>query len=158
MGNYRVLLGAYKFKKTFALGNFFAQKMLDALPLFHPVTADNGTSPIGDFSWVPVPPRPGKIKNSGWDQVDYLAKKLKKNHGAYVVSCLERLPSQTQKKLDRQGRRVNLLGRVRCRRPPPERVLLFDDVVTTGSTLDVCAKALKDSGAKEVFALALFYD
>jgi ComF family protein len=156
MGNYRVLLGAYKFKKTLALGNFLTQKLLDALPLFYPVTGDNGASRAGDFSWVPVPPRPGKIKSSGWDQVDYLAKKLRKNHGARVEACLERLPSQTQKKLDRPGRRVNLLGRIRCRKPPPERVLLFDDVITTGSTLDVCAKALKDSGTKEVFALALF--
>jgi ComF family protein len=158
MGNYRKLLGAYKFKKTFTLGNFLAQKMLDVLPLFHPFADSNGTSSVGDFSWVPVPPRPGKIKDSGWDQVDYLARKLKQNHGARIEACLERLPSQTQKKLDRQGRLVNLLGRIRCRKPPPERVLLFDDVVTTGSTLNICAKALKDSGAKEVFALALFYD
>jgi predicted amidophosphoribosyltransferase len=130
---------------------------MDALPLFHPFAAGNGDSRTGDFFWVPVPPRPGKIKNSGWDQIDYLAKKLKKNHGARVETCLERLPSQIQKKLDRQGRRVNLLGRIRCRKLPPERVLLFDDVITTGSTLDICAKALKDSGTKEVFALALFY-
>jgi ComF family protein len=157
-GNYRGLLVAYKFRKTFALGNFFAQKMLDALPLLHPFAAGNGSSPGGDFSWVPVPPRPGKIKKTGWDQVDYLAKKLRKNHGARIEACLERLPSQTQKRLGRQGRRVNLLGRIRCRKAPPERVLLFDDVLTTGSTLDVCARALKDSGAKEVRALALFYD
>jgi ComF family protein len=157
-GNCRKLLEAYKFKKAFALGNFLAQKMLDALPLFRPFEADNGDSRAGDFSWVPVPPRPGKIKNSGWDQIDYLAGRLRRNHGARVEACLERLSSETQKKLDRQGRRINLLGRIRCRKTPPERVLLFDDVMTTGSTLDVCSKALKDSGAKEVFALALFYD
>jgi ComF family protein len=151
-GNYRKLLATYKFGKTLMLGNFLAQKMLDALPLFPLFTRG------GDFSWVPVPPRPGKIKNSGWDQVDWLAGKLRKNHGARVEACLERLPSQTQKKLDREARRINLRGRIRCRRPPPERVLLFDDVITTGSTLDACAKTLKDAGTKEVFALSLFYD
>jgi ComF family protein len=154
-GNYRKLLKAYKFKKTLPLGNFFAQKMLDSLPRFLPFT-DN-PSLIGDFSWVPVPPRPGKIKQSGWDQVDYLAGRLK-NLRQPVDACLERLPSQTQKKLDRANRRLNLQGRIRCRRPPPVRVLLFDDVITTGSTLDVCARTLKESGTKEVFALALFYD
>jgi ComF family protein len=157
-GNYRKLLGAYKFGKTLALGNFLAQKMADALSLFCPFPYQEGNSPAGDFSWVPVPPRYGKIKDSGWDQVACLAGKLRRNHRARVDACLERLPSQTQKKLDRQGRRVNLLGRIRCRRPPPDRVLLFDDVITTGSTLDVCAKTLKESGAKEVFAFALFYD
>jgi ComF family protein len=157
-GIYRKLLAAYKFKKTLALGNFFAQKMMDALPLFYPFAADSGAFRTGDFSWIPVPPRPGKIKNSGWDQINYLAKKLRRNHGVLIEDCLERLPSQAQKKLDRQGRRANLLGRIRCRNPPRERVLLFDDVITTGSTLDVCAKTLKDSGAREVIALALFYD
>jgi ComF family protein len=154
-GNYQKLLTAYKFKKTLALGNFFAKKMFDALPRLHPFADSND---VNDFSWVPVPPRPGKIKDSGWDQVDYLAAKLRKNHGARVVSCLERLPSQTQKKLDRTMRRINLQGRIRCKKTPPERAILFDDVFTTGSTLDVCAAALKERGAKEVFALALFYD
>jgi ComF family protein len=156
-GNYRKLLTAYKFRKILTLGNFFAQKMLDALPLF-PAFVRGGLPRAGDFSWVPVPPRPGKIKNSGWDQIDWLAGKLRKNHGVRVEACLKRLPSQTQKKLDREARRVNLRGRVRCRKPPPEKVLLFDDVITTGSTLDACAKALKNAGAKEVFALSLFYD
>ncbi|MDR1411863.1 MAG: ComF family protein [Spirochaetaceae bacterium] len=157
-GNYRKLLGAYKFGKTLALGNFLAQKMTDALPLFYPFTRREDGPRIEEFSWVPVPPRYGKIKNSGWDQIDCLAGKLRKNHGVRIDACLERLPSQTQKNLGRQGRRVNLLGRIRCRKPPPDRVLLFDDVITTGSTLDVCAKTLKESGAKEVFAFALFYD
>ncbi|MDR1353282.1 MAG: ComF family protein [Treponema sp.] len=153
-GNYRTLLGAYKFGKNFALGNLLAQKMTDALPLIR----REGSPWAGEFSWVPVPPRYGKIKKSGWDQIACLAGKLRKNHGARIEACLERLPSQTQKGLGRQGRRINLLGRIRCRKPPPERALLFDDVITTGSTLDVCAKALKESGTKEVFAFALFYD
>ncbi|MDR2029417.1 MAG: hypothetical protein LBP93_07760 [Treponema sp.] len=47
---------------------------------------------------------------------------------------------------------------MRCTRKVPREVLLFDDVMTTGSTLDACAAALKQEGAEKVYALALFYD
>jgi predicted amidophosphoribosyltransferase len=35
---------------------------------------------------------------------------------------------------------------------------LFDDVITTGSTLDACAEALKEDGAEQVYGMNLFYD
>ncbi|MDR3335654.1 MAG: double zinc ribbon domain-containing protein [Treponema sp.] len=147
-GRYQKILKAYKFNQFLALGNFFTLKMVQALSYFQ----------LKETSWVPVPPRPGKIRSQGWDQVDYLAKRLELTQAQRLSRCLVRLPSKSQKKLDRAGRRLNLLGRILCKKPPPERVVLFDDVLTTGSTLDVSAAALKAQGAKEVYALALFYD
>jgi predicted amidophosphoribosyltransferase len=90
--------------------------------------------------------------------VNYLAKRLELIRAQPVSRCLVRLPSKSQKELDRANRRVNLQGRILCKKPPPQKAVLFDDVFTTGSTLDVCAAALKEQGAKEVYALALFYD
>jgi ComF family protein len=156
-GKYRKLLGAYKFGKYRAVGNFLAEKLREGLALFS--AAGEMAAPV----WIPVPPRPGKIKRTGWDQLAHLARLLKAPGGGErppipVYPCLKRLPSQSQKELNRQDRRENLRGRIRCTGKPPREVLLFDDVMTTGSTLDACAAALKDGGAEKVYALSLFYD
>jgi predicted amidophosphoribosyltransferase len=112
---------------------------------------------------VPVPPRPGKIKTRGWDQIAYLGKvleRLRRESPGYppVYPCLKRLPSASQKKLGRDQRKTNLLGRIRCVKDIPPGAVLFDDVITTGSTLDACASALKNGGAQRVYAVCLFYD
>jgi predicted amidophosphoribosyltransferase len=75
-----------------------------------------------------------------------------------VFRCLKRLPSTSQKKLNREDRQKNLKGRILLARRPPPNVIVFDDVITTGSTLDACAAALKTGGAVKVYGLCLFYD
>lgn len=63
-----------------------------------------------------------------------------------------------QKQLDRSGRLYNLVGAMGVRPgslPENSRVLLVDDVVTTGGTLSACAAALLKAGAGEVFAVCL---
>ncbi|MDR1278004.1 MAG: ComF family protein, partial [Treponema sp.] len=151
-GKYRRLLGAYKFGKNLGLGHFFAEQIRDTLK-------NSGKFPQEAVALVPVPPRPGKIRKNGWDQVEYLAKLLDKGAGAPpVCRCLRRLSSRNQKTLNREDRKINLQGRIILRRKAPRQAIIFDDVCTTGSTLDACAGALKAGGAEKVYGLCLFYD
>ncbi|MDR1443370.1 MAG: ComF family protein [Treponema sp.] len=144
-GQYRKLLGAYKFQKNLGLGNYLAGRLAERCRDFP------------GFEVVPVPPRPGKIRRTGWDQVEYLARRLGKE-GLPVRRCLKRLPSQTQKKLGRRERLQNLEGRFIPTGTPPRRALLIDDVMTTGATLEACAAALKKGGSEQVCGICLFYD
>jgi predicted amidophosphoribosyltransferase len=166
LGKAKRLLESYKFNKNIQLAWFLVNCLDQAFQYLA------GIGYRFD-AWVPVPSRPGKLKSKGWDQIITLSQYLDKHskqklHHAKVselseqsmpiITCLERLPSESQKKLRRTERTINLNGKIRCIGVVPKRVLLFDDVMTTGSTLRVCAKALKDGGAELVGTIALFYD
>ena len=150
-GKYRKVLTAYKFRKKIAIADFFAEKILETI-------SENPL--LQDAVIVPVPPRPGKIKDNGWDQVDYLVKRILKNRQKQIqiCRCLKRRKSKAQKYLNRTERLENLKGRIYLRGKAPQTALIIDDVITTGSTMEICASVLKASGAKSVYGLCLFYD
>ena len=148
-GKYRKLLAAYKFHKRLSIADFFSQKALDLI---------NSEPLLQEAVIVPVPPRPGKIKHSGWDQVEYLVKAIEKQSGKNVSRVLKRRKSKVQKELNRSERLENLKGRIYTEGSAPETTLIIDDVITTGSTMEVCAQVLKEAGAKRVYGLCLFYD
>jgi len=162
IGKYRKLLASYKFRKNTALADFFAEKIIDLFSenIFQELPE------LKDAVIVPVPPRQGKIKETGWDQVDHLVKRLQKNTNCLpVYRLLKRKKSKTQKYLSRTERIENLKGRIYMNnksaiteKNPASSFILIDDVITTGSTMDVCASALKNAGAKKVYGVALFFD
>jgi len=160
-GKYQKILSVYKFGRRLSLGNFFAEKLWLGLDIFFDIKNNS------DFGLVPVPAKPGKIKHSGWDQIEYLARLMeagnrKRPAGQQITvhRCLKRLPSENQKMLDRKNRLQNLKGRIIVKKPAvvPKRAIIFDDVYTTGSTMDACAAALKSGGSKEVYGICLCYD
>lgn len=150
-GAARTLLGAYKFGSCRAAGRFLAERLLEG--------ADTLIAQYGSVdALVPVPPRPGKLRARGWDQVEFLARSMESRSPVPVRRCLRRLSSRSQKELNRAERSVNLRGRILCSSFPGERVILFDDVITTGSTFRACAESLGASGVRSVLVIALFYD
>jgi predicted amidophosphoribosyltransferase len=93
------------------------------------------------------------------DQVDFLVRNLRKANDRLPVSrCLKRRVSKAQKSLNRKDRLENLKDRIYVKGTVPQTALIIDDVITTGSTMEICANTLKAAGAKTVYGLCLFYD
>ncbi len=105
---------------------------------------------------VPVPLHPARERERGFNQAQVLAKLLGRASGLPVRPLLQRIRyTTTQTQFDRDERMENLAGAFRLRRGATVqecRVLLIDDVLTTGSTLSECAAVLKKAGARSVYA------
>lgn len=145
------LLCRWKLEGERQLSLFFSELMDKRLKQLY--------SKTGDFCIVPVPPRPGKIKENGWDQVQELSEFLEYKYDYRILRIMERRTSVQQKTLDRTER-LETIGKSYFVKKEveqvPEIVCLVDDVMTTGATLESCAEKLKEAGAKKVYAVTLF--
>ena len=105
---------------------------------------------------TPVPLHPARERERGFNQAALLAELLAGRVGSPVFPVLERIRyTTTQTAHDRAERIDNLRDAFRLRKKANVRelrVLLIDDVLTTGSTLSECARILKQAGAISVHA------
>jgi competence protein ComFC len=105
---------------------------------------------------VPVPLHPARQRERGFNQAALLASLLGERISAFVKPVLRRIRyTTTQTAFDRSERMENLRGAFRLRRKADVRgcrVLLVDDVLTTGATLSECARVLKKAGAASIYA------
>jgi len=101
---------------------------------------------------VPVPLHPRRRVERGYNQSWEIASGVGEVVGVPVEETLSRsrnTPSQTG--LDVREREENVRDAFRARRPlGKEKVLLVDDVLTTGATASECAKVLKEAGAEQI--------
>ena len=112
---------------------------------------------------IPVPLHSKRLRERGYNQSELLAKEIGKLTGVRIEKdCLMRhrhTPAQAMTK-SIQERHCNLAGAFICKNDSAlgKKVLLIDDVATSGATLDACAKALKSAGAVSVWGLTLARD
>lgn len=110
------------------------------------------------LSWVPI--SPGRRFSRGYDQGQLLANAVGRELGLKPMRVLikkRETPPQSGIS-DNAHRRANILGAFRVPHPQKvagKRILLLDDVVTTGATASECAKTLMLAGAKEVSLAAV---
>ena len=110
---------------------------------------------------VPVPLHKGRQADRGFNQSQLIARRLSRVSNIplapYHLKRIRPTPSQFKMK-SRKERRENLMGAFSVKGRHPfggKRICLVDDVVTTGSTLDACADALLESGARRVVAVTV---
>jgi ComF family protein len=137
------LVKSYKFSGRVRLSGLFAEALAAAARR--------------EFPGAPVVPAPARPGADGPDHVGRIAGIMRRKHGLTVSHLLVRAAGSPQKTLDLEERRRNLRGKISLRTGCriPERVVLLDDVFTTGATADACASALRAGGCREIGVLTL---
>jgi ComF family protein len=151
-GAFREIIHAYKYDGLGGLsrdlGNLLDEHFQDRF----------GNHPIDLITHVPLDRR--RYRERGFDQAWLLARSLGRCGGLTARPyVLERIRWEaSQSKLTEAQRRANVRGAFAVPKPQEvegRRVLLVDDVLTTGATADACAKALKAAGAETVHVYTL---
>lgn len=113
--------------------------------------------PDGEWTLVPIPLARGRLATRGFNQAGLIAQILANDHYP-VVNLLRKIrATEPQVGLKKTKRRANLrrVFELKTKAGLPERVLLIDDVATTGATLSEAAKALRRGKTATVWALTL---
>ncbi len=110
------------------------------------------------LSWVPI--AKDRYRKRGYDQVELIAQNVSKRLCVPLEPLLKKKRGVAAQSTigGKEKRRANIAGAYRLRRGVDvsgKRILLLDDIVTTGSTLSECAKTLLLAGAEEVICATL---
>lgn len=135
----------------------------DIVLFFGELLYDEFETVFGSLSFdaiIPVPMHKIKRKRKGFNQAYLIAKVVSKKTKIPVISdaLIKPKHKKEQKKLSSKERRKNAKKAYEClnkEKISGKRLLLVDDVMTTGSTADECARVLIESGAENVSALVI---
>ena len=149
-GDVRQSLHRYKFQGAAAYYRVYAE-LMSACMKEHGLTADLVT-------WVPLSRK--RLRSRGYDQARLLAEELSQIlHKPAEKLLVKRVDTKPQSGTgSAEKRRANAAGVYACPQPDRiegKRILLVDDIVTTGATLCECAKMLHTAGAAEICGVAV---
>jgi len=148
------LVYAFKYARYSRLARFFARRL--AL-----VVQSDGLLGSAD-AIIPIPLHLSKRWWRGYNQSELLARELSSQTGIGMLDCIKRRRvTRTQTRLTPEQRRANVEGAFSMRKGvgpmllAGRKVILLDDVITSGSTLDEAAEVLFDAGAETVYGLTV---
>ncbi|HTP44636.1 MAG TPA: ComF family protein [Candidatus Acidoferrum sp.] len=141
-----------KYEEVTRLGSWFAERLAN-------LVRSAGDDFRADVV-VPVPLHPDRRRERGYNQAELIARPLAKNLGldlgAYLLVRTKPRPAQLV--LSRSEHWKSVRGAYATRpgvRVDKLRILLVDDVLTTGATLDACSRELKRAGAASIMGLTV---
>ena len=143
----------HQFKFYNARSHADAYGRLLAMHLLH-----KGWTDFDLVTWAPISAR--RRRERGYDQCKLLCAALCRELGLPCVDTLQKHRHVQPQSLlkDVSERRANVLGAYKLRKSPSlvgKRILLLDDIITTGATASECARMLMTAGAKEVYCAAI---
>lgn len=151
-GNLKELIHQFKYSGKLALSGDLSNLISDFL-------YDNPDILEGADIITFVPIAAGHMVKRGFNQSKVLAKHISDSYGIPMIDCIEKIIyTKSQNSLSREERLSNLKGAFRTRGRTilnGLKVLIIDDVMTTGATLNECAKVLLSAGAADVRCLTL---
>ncbi|WP_245392785.1 ComF family protein [Salinicola halimionae] len=138
------LIQRYKFSADARAGEVLIQLMLASLA--------QGAG-LGD-ALIGVPGHQERTREQGFDHTAWLTRRLAANWKLPVISAERLRETPSQRGLDRISRRRNVRRAFLLAEPLPATVMIVDDVMTTGATLESLAIACRKAGAEHVTAVA----
>ncbi len=145
----RLLIHLLKYKGCFTLADYFADAILQTFPHLLNIHYDY---------ILPVPLHQTRLRERGFNQSAVLGAAIGKKLGQPIHEniLLRRRNTPSQTRLNRPQRLQNVADAFSCPDVRSDaRILIIDDVITTGSTINACCQALFQAGAAEIDALAL---
>lgn len=145
------LIHFFKYKNGSYLIDFFGPLLINH------IKKTGFTAQNYDFI-TPVPIHPSKLKERGYNQSQLIAQTLanyfKKPLKNDIIFETKYHKSQTKFKNAQRGK--NILGAFQVKKDlSGKKIILVDDIFTTGATVKACAQALKDNGAREILVITL---
>lgn len=151
----RESVGRFKYSGRKEYANYYANCMDEALKKIVKKWDVQGL--------VPVPLHESRMRKRGYNQSLVLAREIGKKWGIPVLEDILYREKKTapQKELDSKERLENLKNAFLVSKnvirlyPSLKRVIIIDDIYTTGSTMHFCTKALMEAGVTEVYGISL---
>ncbi len=117
-------------------------------------------SKLKDLILTPVPLHKLKYNQRGYNQSELLVRQINHHSGKSILTnvLVKTRPTKDQASLKDNQRLKNIEGVFKCAEPEKvlnKKILLIDDVYTTGATMQECARVLKEVGAAEVIGLVI---
>lgn len=150
-GALKVCIHQFKYKRKRKLGKILSQIMLEFAKKHLSIEE------IDLITCVPLHNR--KLAERGFNQSEILAKNIAENLNIdFSNPILRKANTKSQFNLNKDQRVRNVSGAFTCSDKTNlnnKKVLLVDDIFTTGATVNECAKTLKSSGAEKVIVLTM---